>query len=71
MPFGLTTASSTFQILINKIFRPHVRYFVLVLFDNILIYIKSWEEHIKHVDKVLQFFDCMLLAEKNAHNIFF
>jgi hypothetical protein len=27
---------------------------VLVFFDDILIYRKSWEEHIKHVDKVLQ-----------------
>jgi hypothetical protein len=27
---------------------------VLVFFDDILIYRKSWEDHIKHVDKVLQ-----------------
>jgi hypothetical protein len=27
---------------------------VLVFFDDILIYRKSWEDHVRHVDKVLQ-----------------
>jgi hypothetical protein len=27
---------------------------VLVFFDDILIYSKSWEDHVRHVDKVLQ-----------------
>jgi hypothetical protein len=27
---------------------------VLVFFDDILIYSKSWEDHVQHVDKVLQ-----------------
>jgi hypothetical protein len=53
MPFGLCNALSTFQSLMNHVFCPFLHHFLLVFFDDILIYGKTWIDHLAHVDRFL------------------
>lgn len=54
LAFGLCNAPSTFQSIMNHIFRPYLRKFVLVFFDDILVYGRSWGDHLGHLHKVLE-----------------
>ena len=53
MLFGLSNALETFQAIMNDLFRPYLRKFMLVFFDDILIYSKNWNSHLKHVETIL------------------
>ena len=52
-PFGLTGAPSCFETLMNIIFRPYLDKFTLVYLDDALIYSETKEEHINHLNIVL------------------
>lgn len=54
MLFGVSNASRVFMEYINRIFHSYLDQFMIVFIDDILIYLKLYEEHVKHLKVVLQ-----------------
>jgi hypothetical protein len=52
MAFGLTEAPDTFQRAMNTTLTPLLRKSILVFFDDILVYISSFEAHLQHMYEV-------------------
>jgi len=54
MPFGLCNAPSTFQATMNQLFQPFLRKFIIVFFDDVLIYSKTMIDHLVHLENAFQ-----------------
>lgn len=54
MPFSLRNGPSIFQRVMQGILAPYLWIFCLVYINDIVVYSKSYEEHITHLDKVLE-----------------
>ncbi|GKD74078.1 putative mitochondrial protein, partial [Tanacetum coccineum] len=70
MPFGLTNALSTFQALMNEVFKKFLRKFTLVFFDDILVYNKTMMEYVIHPRMVLDIVRSNKLYAKQTKCVF-
>lgn len=53
MPFIPCNAPATFMRVMNDLFKPFLDNFVLVYLDDVIVYNKTWEEHMCHIKKVI------------------
>lgn len=77
LPFRLTNAPSTFQALMNKVFSAYLSKFVLVFFNDILIYSRTWDDRLNHLrivflvlkqnNRFLQEYKCSLGKSKVSY----
>ena len=71
MPFRLTNAPATFQAFINNILKKYLNVFIIIYFNNILIYSQTEEYHSDYINQVLRAPQDANLQVKLKENIFY
>ena len=54
MPFGLCNVPSTFQATMNQLYQPFLRKFIIVFFDDVLVFSKMMTDHLVHLEHAFQ-----------------
>jgi hypothetical protein len=54
LPFGLRNGPAVFQRIMNKVLARFLWLYVLVYIDDIVVYSPTFEDHLKHLDHILQ-----------------
>ncbi|GBG71123.1 hypothetical protein CBR_g8423 [Chara braunii] len=77
MPSGLTNTPATFQRAMDDIFRDILKHYVLIYLDDILVYSRTLEEHLRHLRDVLDrlrrhgFYDMLSKCHFAQHKVDF
>jgi hypothetical protein len=69
MPFGLRNGPAIFQRVMQEILSPFLWIFCLVYIDDIVVYSKTYEDHLAHLDQVLEAIEKagITLSPKKCH----
>ena len=54
LPFGLTNSPATFQRYLLHVINPFLYQFALVYIDDLIIYSKTIDDHLEHIQRVLE-----------------
>lgn len=71
MPFGLTTASDTYQGMMSNLLSPYIGKFVFCFIDDVIIFSRSAEEHLEHLKVVFEVCKAANLRLKRSKCQFF
>lgn len=70
MPYGVTGGPTTFQLTMNSMLAPLLRKCVAVFIDDILIYSKTWTDHLSHIRVVFSILDTQQFKVKLSKRSF-
>lgn len=70
MPFGLTNVPASFQNWMNQVFKTLLRKYVLIFFDDILVYSKTLEDHWQHLALVFELMEKHQMFAKASKCVF-
>ena len=54
IPFGLVNSPATFQRITYNLFKDEIYKFIICYLDDVVVYSKTYEEHLEHVEIILK-----------------
>lgn len=70
MPLELCNAPATFQSIMNRMYKPHLRIFVIVFFYDTSVYSETLDWHLTHLEKILTILTDDIMFLKKSKCVF-